>query len=96
MTQQNNGLPRQNTSRNLAHFDALFGILNIGGKREKASPRGEAFCFSLITDHRLPASGFRLPAPGHQLRATGYCPPTTVIHPEGFPICLSKPEAEVS
>jgi hypothetical protein len=29
----------------LAHLDAPFGILNISGKREKASPRGEAFCF---------------------------------------------------
>jgi hypothetical protein len=45
-------LPRQNTKRNLACFDAPFGILNIGGKREKASPRGEAFCFSLTTVHR--------------------------------------------
>jgi hypothetical protein len=70
MTQQNNGLPRQNTSRNLAHFDAPFGILNIGGKREKASPRGEAFCFSLITDHRLPAPW--LPATGYRLLTTDH------------------------
>jgi hypothetical protein len=68
-------LPRQNTSRNLAHFDAPFGILNIGGKREKASPRGEAFCFWVIT-------GSRLPATGHQLQATVHCPLTTVTRPE--------------
>jgi hypothetical protein len=64
MTQQNKELPRQNTQRNLACFNAPFGILNIGGKREKASPRGEAFCFS--------------PAPGYQPPATSYCPLFTV------------------
>jgi hypothetical protein len=36
MTHENNELPRQNTQRNLAHFDAPFGILNIEWKKRKS------------------------------------------------------------
>jgi hypothetical protein len=85
MTQQNNGLPRQNTPRNLAHFNGPFGILNIGGKREKASPRGEAFCFSLVAGSRLPATSYGPPA-------TSYCSLFTVTAPEGVQFACLNPK----